>query len=1108
MNLKQGQSLMDEVYNLMDEGKYDRADSKAAKLVQAAERQGWQQLLCSALEIRLVVAIESNALTEAGTLLEKLSCQPATAYRIFLQARLLMQLGHHEAAIIKGREAFAFAGCHKETTTKPVLEKIGNLLGKLLSNYGEHQEALQYYWQSVEAADTLQLKALEYSNYLFNLHFVHNKPADYFKAHVGYNGLFEAIPWYDHKDNYFLEAIEKKPVEKIRIGYISPDLRNHVVLRFSWAMFASYDREHFQVYCYHNNPVEDNFSEEIKAMTDGWRNISGMNARQAAEAIYKDKIDILVDLAGHTKGNCLPVLAYKPAPVQISGIGYFATTGLKAVDYFISDKYLASEAEYFVEDIISLEHSHFCYAPLYEAPATGEAPWVKNGYITFGSFNHIRKITDEVLELWTDILKAVPGSHLLLKGSVFDDEYGYRLFCDRLAKFGVDMTAPEWQQRVELRGFSRDYLQEYLDMDIALDTFLYPGGGTTCDALYMGVPVITLSGNSHGERFGKSLLENIGLPEFVVYNKQAYFDLAVGLAGDKEIINNLHIGLRNMMEKSPLMNRQLYMKELEGAYRSVWAKYIASLPPADKPSAKEALNFSFDSYKAKDYGRAEAWCRLALAQDREHKYLLEGKSLLSDIFQKKLDYVAAWQECRRNLELLKGENNKGTREFQRRQWIKFANRSHKLGYIEEATAGYDRAAELVNNQYERLGDMGSALLAVLCRSEDGGEVRNRLEEINEVMTSSVSLPAATFSKGEGSEKALPKIHLAYISPDFRQHVMFSFYYTMLHGYDHDKFKVTCISLTNKQDGFTEHLKTLVDKWIDVSEMPWPKRIEELKMEKIDILVDLAGHSANSGIPVFCARVASVQISGLGWMESTGLDGTDYLITDKYIDPDRSNITEKPLYLTSQFCYTGRNDVRVPQGAPCKEKGYVTFGVFNHYHKWTDEMLLAWKEIMDRVPASRLLLKCQLLVSESACDMARERLRTLGLDLNRIELEAATNTYMNRYLDVDIALDTYPYPGGGTTCDALYMGVPVVSRFGQRRGSRFGLSILSNAGLGELAVDNVNDYVERAVGLAQDAELLDVLHKNLRNMMNSSPIMDSKKYMAELEQAYTDILAGK
>ncbi|WP_051533597.1 hypothetical protein [Anaerovibrio sp. RM50] len=1095
---------MDKVYNLLDEGKHQEADTLAIKLAKEAEKKGWQKLLSNALEMRLAIAIEHNELEHAQILADKLAKQPTTAYGLFLQARLLMQQKKNRQALAMGREAYEYAQSHVAFTPKVMFEKICNLLAKLLSNYGETAESLDYYWKSVEAADTLQLKALEYSNYLYTLHFLHNEPQEYFKAHVGYNELFNDIPRYDHREKYQLEAIERRPVGKIRIGYISPDLRYHVVLRFCWVMLANYDKEHFEVYCYHNNPNEDKYSEEIKTMTDNWCNISGMSAKDAAEVIYKDKIDILVDLAGHTSNNPLMVLAYKPAPVQISGIGYFATTGLKTVDYFISDKYLASEKECFVEDIITLDHSHFCYAPLGELPTTGEAPCVKNGYITFGSFNHVRKVNDEVMKLWADILKAVPKSHLILKCSVFDDEYGYELFVGRLQKFGVDIESEEWKNRIELRGFSWDYLEEYGDIDIALDTFPYPGGGTTCDALYMGVPVITFSGNSHGERFGRSLLSNIGLSEFVVDSKQAYFDLAVALAGAGEIINNLHIGLRNMMEKSPLMDRRLYMEELESAYCKVWAEYVAKLPDVESPSVKEALNYSFDCYKAEDYEKAEAWCRQVIKGDIEKKYLVEATSLLSDILQGKLDFVGALEESKHALDLLALENDMGTKEFQRRLWTNYASRSYKMGFVDEAVEAYEEAAKFVDNIYGKLNLKGSALLAFLCRCEDGEAVKEKLKEIERLMVEIGGSQRETLSH----EDRKNKIHLAYISPDFRQHVMFSFYYTMLHGYDRDKFKVTCISLTEKPDGFTEHLKTLVDNWIDAPEASWPNLSKQLKKENIDILVDLAGHSADNGLPVFYDGVAKVQISGLGWMESTGLGCVDSLITDKYIDPDLKNITERPLYLTSQFCYTGRNDVAVPKGTPCKEKGYVTFGVFNHYCKWTDEMLLAWKEILEKVPDSRLLLKCQILVSQSARDLVLDRLNKLGLDTGRIILEPATNTYMNRYLDVDIALDTYPYPGGGTTCDALYMGVPVVSRYGERRGSRFGLSILNNTGLGELAVSNVRDYIDRAVGLAGDVELLDVLHKNLRSMMQSHPIMDSKKYINELEEAYISIFAGK
>ena len=346
-----------------------------------------------------------------------------------------------------------------------------------------------------------------------------------------------------------------------------------------------------------------------------------------------------------------------------------------------------------------------------------------------------------------------------------------------------------------------------------------------------------------------------------------------------------------------------------------------------------------------------------------------------------------------------------------------------------------------------------------------------------------------------------------MSPDFRQHVMFSFYYALLSQYDKSKFHVTCYQLKSTEDGYTNHLKSMVDEWRNMSGVSAEILAEQIKLDEIDILVDLAGHSSNNGLPVFVYKPAPVQISGLGWMETTGLQETDYFITDKFVDPvDSINLVEKPLYLDSQFCYTAREDVPVPQNAPCLRKGYVTFGVFNNYYKITDNMLELWKNIMDNVPKSKILFKCQLYASESAIRMAKERFEKIGFDLARIAFEPATSDYMSRYLSVDIALDTYPYPGGGTTCDALYMGVPVVSLYGERRGSRFGYSILSNIGLEKLATDNARRYIDIAVKLACNIELLDELHLSIRHLLINSTVMDSKTYIRRLEIMYGETLA--
>lgn len=373
----------------------------------------------------------------------------------------------------------------------------------------------------------------------------------------------------------------------MRIGYISPDFRRHVVLLFIWAMVTKYNRQEFEVYCFSNSPTEDEYSKYIQKHVNFWCNISQLTLRDKALLVYQQDLDILVDLAGHSRDNCLPVLGYKPAPIQISGIGYFATTGLQTVDYFLSDKYLAAgcavipaknnqvidenlqataiaSSESFTEKLLVLPHSHFCYVPIKKMPPVRQAPCMSKGYITFGSFNNLIKVNDVVLEAWGAILRQVPESRLLLKCASLDDADIRELFRQKLLSLGL----PE--ERFQLRGFSADYLPEYYEMDIALDTFPYPGGGTTCDALYMGVPVVTLGDGSHGGNFGISLLKNIGLDFACSYSVEEYIQKALLLAQDRELLNVLHLGLRNMMENSPIMNEKQYMQELEQGYKRIW----------------------------------------------------------------------------------------------------------------------------------------------------------------------------------------------------------------------------------------------------------------------------------------------------------------------------------------------------------------------------------------------------------------------------------------------------------------------------------------------------------------------------------------------------------
>ena len=475
------------------------------------------------------------------------------------------------------------------------------------------------------------------------------------------------------------------------------------------------------------------------------------------------------------------------------------------------------------------------------------------------------------------------------------------------------------------------------------------------------------------------------------------------------------------------------------------------------------------------------------------------------------NYLRALYWLQKSKELLEKIHNDLTKATMYKIYNDMYRNCNSLGMTKEAFVYAGHAYAQCPNGVPKARMLSNYIYALVSGKSSPQVLMQEMSRINRTM-----LPAllAAECRDMPKESIAPedKLHIAYISPDYKKHVMFEFYYAMLEYHNRDKFFITCIYTGTDDDERTKDVRAMADRFIALPGLPYNELAARLRAMNIDIAVELAGHTASSGLYAFAYRVATVQISGLGWMESTGMKEVDYLITDRYMDePGQSYITEKPLYLNSCFCFTpGKNkeDLPASTGAPCRKKGYITFGSFNRLIKITDEMLIAWREIMKAVPNSRLLLKSLSFAYESTCQYTLDRMEKLGMDRQRIILEAPSKEYMERYLDVDIALDTYPYCGGGTTCDALYMGVPVVSLYGKRRSSNFGRSILSAAGLGELAVNNADEYVNLAVSLANDWDTLDMLHKNLRSMMQKSDLMNGEKYTKELEAQYEEILKQK
>lgn len=1042
---------------------------------------------------------------------------PLTGYSYGLLARMEFVMDDYEAGIRHAERAFAMRDM--ESWQQAL---VSNILGRMYRTIGEVQKTCEHYLVASRSEQSAH-RIVDYSNYLFNLHYLDVSRDELYEAAKGYQKFFAGVKQYQHE--------RKNRHVKLRVGYVSPDLRYHVVAFFSYALLKSYDKHRFEVYCYAKGP-EDDASREFAAEVDVWRNVQYDSHEQIAAKVYADEIDILMDLSGHTADSCLPVLAYRPAPIQICGIGWFDTTGLAEVDYFLADIYTDPPGlndAYFTEKLLRLPASHFCYMWHDRPEECAPASCRKKNYITFGSFNNFAKTTDAVLRAWSEILRRVPDAQLLLKTQVFDNAYGKKKALARMEAMGLPLD------RVHVEGYSKNYLQVYADIDIALDTYPYPGGGTTCDALYMGVPVITLVGERHNSRFGYSILMNMGLPELCTYSWEEYIDCAVALANDRERIVHFHQTLRRRMLRSPVMDARLYMAEVECAYERIWQEWLYegrtqewmrdmqewaaglfSCVQAEKWISAVLLGGKIAAHPQKDgklylaLGKAYAelggmsqsrnWQRASYwLEEAEKQGVREAEPylLLSRARHAMLDFVGEYESAQKSL----GASKEQERDFLAQAYCRCAASAMQLGYAEEAFEAYDKAWQMADDLESRTGLYSSMLLTA-------HYLKMSSEELFALHRGYGALfgDARPYSHEGRKKESGEKIRIGYLSPDFRMHVMFAVAYGMLSCYDRACFEVICYSMNEQEDGFTEHIKGMVDGFVPVHALDYAEIAAKIREDEIDILVDLAGHSSGSGLPVLAWKPAPVQVSGLGYLATTGLPAVDYYLTDEFVDPPGQHerfFTEKLLYLPSQFCYTGRDDVPEPKGAPCRERGYVLFGVFHRYRKITDEMLGAWLAILERVPGSRLLLKSQELVGGTLLDAAWDRMHRMGFDMDRVLMEPATSDYMERYLDVDIALDTYPYPGGGMTLDALYMGVPTVTLYGERRNTRFGLGILSNLGLTELAAASLEEYIARAVGLAQDAELLDILHKNLRGMLKNSA-MEPRRYVRVLEKQYRRI----
>jgi protein O-GlcNAc transferase len=356
---------------------------------------------------------------------------------------------------------------------------------------------------------------------------------------------------------------------RLKIGYVSPDFREHSVAHFLIGLLPNHDPREVEIYCYADVAREDGMTQKLRAAAHHWRSLVGETDAAAAEMIRQDGIDILVDLAGHTGENRLLAFARKPAPVQVTYCGYPGTTGLTTIDWRLTDALadpLGAADPFYSEKLFRLPKTFLCFTP----PQTEPSPPTARRPVTFGSFNYLPKINLAVVATWSEILRAVPGSKLLLKSHGLSDDFSRQRMLDRFAAQGIEAD------RLVLHGkipSLTDHLRLYDQVDIALDPFPYNGTTTTCEALWMGVPVLTLAGGTHAGRVGVSLLSNVGLPQLIARDRNQYVQIAKQLAGDADQLTQLRSGIRKRVAESSLVDAKSFAKDVEAAYRQMWRQW-------------------------------------------------------------------------------------------------------------------------------------------------------------------------------------------------------------------------------------------------------------------------------------------------------------------------------------------------------------------------------------------------------------------------------------------------------------------------------------------------------------------------------------------------------
>ena len=978
-------------------------------------------------------------------------------------------------------------------------------------------------------------------------------------------------------------SLDRTPGRRLRVGYVSPDFRQHAAAMFAEPLLAAHDHSAVELYLYSDVAGADAATTRFRALCDHWRDTVGLSDAQLAELIRSDQIDILVDLAGHSASNRLLAFARRPAPVQVAYLlGHGYTTGLSAIDAFLADDDLAPNGvdALFSERLIRLPRIPLTFVPPDDMPPVALHPAQSVAHLTFGHFGRPERLNQMVIAAWARLLHAVPGSRLVLNNRPFQEPAFRQLFLSRFAQHGIDAA------RIDLihTAPGRETWGSYDRIDIALDPFPHNAGTTTIEALWQGVPVVTLKGRPTVGRFGASILHAVGLDDWVTEDIDSYVARAVAAGSDLPTLATLRADLRQRVARSPICDAPGLAHLIECTYRMLWDEwregdgnrlrrlYAEGALLAARDLARHMIRrddtcvdanhvLGLLAYRDGRLGGADTHLRRAIARDPGIAELhANHAAILRKLGRLEEAEAAARAALRLEPEHVGALNNLGNilRDAGRydesvthlRSAVRlaphFADAWINLAWV-LALAGHARQAEdaarqaiacdagnadghnnlgLALMRQGRLAEAEAALRQALALRPDNSlphsnilfclnyrpnasahDIFAEYRNWDRCHAQPLMPPQPGFELDASPER---RLRVGYVSPDFRQHAVALFAEPLLAAHDRSVVEIHCYAEVPAPDAVTARLRDLADHWHGTVGLSDAELAEQIRRDRIDVLVDLAGHTAGNRLLVFARKPAPIQVEWLvGHGYTSGLSAMDVFLADAELAPSGADdlFSERLIRLSRiPLAYAPPADMPEVAPLPAAAAGHLTFGYFGRTVRLNDGVLEAWARILHTIPNARLMLNSAPFAEAAGRDQMSGRFAQLGIAADRLDLVHTTPQQRTwaAYAQIDIALDPFPHNAGTTTIEALWQGVPVLSLAGRSSVGRFGAAILHAIGLDDWVVHDVDAYVDRAVAAAADIDGLARLRARLRPRFAASPLGDAVGLAREIEATYRDL----